>query len=100
MGILTFDQVVKQLKGKAILVANRGIPARRICRSVRERFDATAVLTATDVDKASPAAAAAQELFATLRSLDDAGVRLIWIETPPDTPDWEGVRDRLQRAAA
>ena len=45
-------------------------------------------------------AAAAQELFATLRSLDDAGVRLIWIETPPDTPDWEGVRDRLQRAAA
>ena len=63
MGILTFDQVVKQLKGKAILVANRGIPARRICRSVRERFDATAVLTATDVDKASPAAAAAQELL-------------------------------------
>ena len=45
-------------------------------------------------------AAAAQELFATLRSLDDAGVRLIWIETPPDGPDWEGVRDRLQRAAA
>lgn len=45
-------------------------------------------------------ATAAQELFATLRSLDDAGARLIWIETPPDTPDWEGVRDRLQRAAA
>ncbi|MDD2610900.1 MAG: L-threonylcarbamoyladenylate synthase [Giesbergeria sp.] len=45
-------------------------------------------------------AAAAQELFATLRSLDDAGVRLIWIETPPDGSDWEGVRDRLQRAAA
>jgi L-threonylcarbamoyladenylate synthase len=27
-------------------------------------------------------------------------VKLIWIETPPATPDWEGVRDRLQRAAA
>ena len=44
--------------------------------------------------------ATAQELFATLRQFDAAGVRLIWIETPPDTPDWEGVRDRLQRAAA
>ncbi len=44
--------------------------------------------------------AAAQELFATLRQFDAAGVRLIWIETPPSTPDWEGVRDRLQRAAA
>lgn len=46
------------------------------------------------------AAAAAQQLFAALRGFDDAGVRLIWIETPPDTPAWEGVRDRLQRAAA
>lgn len=46
------------------------------------------------------AEAAAQQLFAALRSFDDAGVRLIWIETPPTDPAWEGVRDRLQRAAA
>lgn len=46
------------------------------------------------------AAAAAQQLFAALRGFDDAGVKLIWIETPPDQPAWEGVRDRLQRAAA
>lgn len=46
------------------------------------------------------AATAAQELFAALRDFDDAGVKLIWVETPPETPDWEGVRDRLQRAAA
>ena len=46
------------------------------------------------------AAATAQQLFAVLRSFDDEGVKLIWIETPPASPDWEGVRDRLQRASA
>lgn len=44
--------------------------------------------------------AAAHELFAVLRELDALGVSLIWIERPPDTPEWDGVRDRLQRAAA
>ncbi|NMM82507.1 threonylcarbamoyl-AMP synthase [Acidovorax sp. SRB_14] len=46
------------------------------------------------------AEAAAQQLFAVLRGFDDQGARLVWIETPPASPDWEGVRDRLQRAAA
>ena len=44
--------------------------------------------------------AAARELFAVLRDFDDAGVRLIWVETPPPDPAWDGVRDRLERAAA
>ena len=63
MGIKSFDSVVNYLKGKAILVANRGIPARRICRSIRERFDAIAVMTATDVDKTAPSASSAHELL-------------------------------------
>jgi L-threonylcarbamoyladenylate synthase len=46
------------------------------------------------------AAAAAHELFAALRELDATGAREIWVEQPPDTPEWEGVRDRLRRAAA
>jgi L-threonylcarbamoyladenylate synthase len=46
------------------------------------------------------AAQAANELFATLRELDAEDVQLIWVEEPPDTPEWAGVRDRLQRAAA
>ena len=43
---------------------------------------------------------AAQQLFAVLRELDRTGVAEIWVELPPDTPDWAGVTDRLQRAAA
>jgi L-threonylcarbamoyladenylate synthase len=46
------------------------------------------------------AAATAQQLFAVLREFDAQGVKLIWVESPPDTTEWEGVRDRLQRAAA
>ena len=46
------------------------------------------------------AAATAQQLFAVLRDFDALGARLIWIENPPATPEWEGVRDRLGRAAA
>lgn len=46
------------------------------------------------------AAAVAHELFAVLRELDAAGVSAIWVEAPPPGPEWDGVRDRLQRAAA
>ncbi|MFN4359609.1 MAG: L-threonylcarbamoyladenylate synthase [Hylemonella sp.] len=46
------------------------------------------------------AGAAAQQLFAALRDFDAQGVNLIWVEAPPQSTDWEGVRDRLQRAAA
>jgi L-threonylcarbamoyladenylate synthase len=46
------------------------------------------------------AAATAHQLFAALRGFDDSGVKLIWVETPPDTLEWEGVRDRLLRASA
>jgi len=46
------------------------------------------------------AASAAHDLFTVLRDLDARGVQQIWVQQPPDTPEWEGVRDRLQRAAA
>jgi L-threonylcarbamoyladenylate synthase len=46
------------------------------------------------------AAATAQQLFAVLREFDAQGVQLIWIETLPSAPEWDGVRDRLQRASA
>jgi L-threonylcarbamoyladenylate synthase len=46
------------------------------------------------------AVAAAHEIFAVLREFDARGAMLIWIEQPPPSADWEGVLDRLQRAAA
>ena len=44
--------------------------------------------------------AAAHELFQVLREFDAEGVPLIWVEEPPPATEWDGVRDRLQRAAA
>ena len=46
------------------------------------------------------AAATAQQLFAVLRDFDALGAKLIWIENPPAALEWDGVRDRLGRAAA
>ena len=43
---------------------------------------------------------AARQLFAALRALDRPGIAQIWVERPPDSAQWEGVHDRLRRAAA
>ncbi len=40
----------------------------------------------------------ARRLYETLRILDGTGARAIYIELPPDTPEWTAVRDRLCRA--
>jgi L-threonylcarbamoyladenylate synthase len=49
---------------------------------------------------ARDAAGVAHELFSVLRELDAAQVASIWVEAPPPEAAWDGVRDRLQRAAA
>jgi L-threonylcarbamoyladenylate synthase len=48
----------------------------------------------------SDPAAVARELFAVLRAFDDEGAGQIWVERPPAGPAWEGIHDRLRRAAA
>ena len=45
------------------------------------------------------AAACAHDLFAQLRRFDEQGASQIWVEAPPTVPAWDGVRDRLMRAA-
>ena len=46
------------------------------------------------------AATCAHDVFAVLRRLDTPDCHTIWVQTPPEGQDWDGVRDRLQRAAA
>ena len=40
----------------------------------------------------------ARALYANLRTLDERGADEIWIESPPDGPEWVAVNDRLRRA--
>jgi L-threonylcarbamoyladenylate synthase len=40
----------------------------------------------------------AQQLYANLRALDAREADEIWIEAPPDGPDWIAIGDRLRRA--
>jgi L-threonylcarbamoyladenylate synthase len=71
-GIATYSRVILRTKSSGIL---------------RRRMPDDAIETA-------------RQLFAVLRDFDAQGVQLIWVETPPDAPEWEGVRDRLRRASA
>lgn len=41
----------------------------------------------------------AHDLYAALRDMDHAGADLIVVESLPPTPEWQGVNDRLRRAA-
>lgn len=59
--------------------------------------------TIPDVDwvlAPAESAAYAHRLYALLRELDAGGYALIAIEQPPQLPAWQGVNDRLGRAAA
>jgi len=46
------------------------------------------------------AAAFARAIYAELHRCDAAGAELIVVEAPPDLPEWAGIADRLNRAAA
>lgn len=77
-------------------VARRGPDAVGVySRSRQPGFDGTHYRAMPD-----NARAVAHELFAVLRQFDAEGVGQIWVEAPPGEVEWDGVRDRLQRAAA
>lgn len=41
----------------------------------------------------------AHELYEWLHRADELGCVFVFLEEPPDTPEWEGIRDRLRRAS-
>lgn len=76
-------------------------PSQRIAVYAYSIAGIDAVSAASVLYRAMPqqVAQVAHELFAVLREFDAQGVAQIWVETPPATPEWDGVRDRLMRAA-
>ena len=112
---VTLDMQLQRVRDENVLIAGLISPGflrylgskvrnevRRLIMRLVVPDDADVTFQSTFLDNflADDAAATAQQLFAVLREFDAQGARLIWIETPPDTPEWEAVRDRLQRAAA
>ena len=75
------------------------LPSATLKVAVWARFEAHNSAAFKQVMMPSKPAECAHELFARLRELDASGAQEIWVEAPPAGQDWDGVRDRLQRAA-
>lgn len=56
-------------------------------------------VTSHDIHLPRIPALAAEQLYAALHTLDALQAEVILIESPPATPAWEALRDRLHRAA-
>ena len=81
--VLGTRQEALAVPGAALVLRGRGEPARP-----------DAIVLPDD------AAGYGAALYATLHALDDAGARVIAVESPPDDEAWLAVADRLRRAAA
>ncbi len=85
--LLNAEAICQQLPNAAVKVA------------VWARFTLPNGVAFKHVLMPSNPAECAHHLFALLRELDTSGAQEIWVESPPAGPAWDGVRDRLQRAA-
>jgi len=59
-----------------------------------------AAISARSIQMPSAPEAYAAQLYSVLHELDREGWPVICVEPPPDTVEWAGVRDRLQRASS
>jgi L-threonylcarbamoyladenylate synthase len=124
--VMDKDEADQRMTGSATPRASGTLASHYAPNATVRLMDATAIQTALDVLGADAAhiavyartivrmqssrlvyrrmpddaLATAQQLFAVLREFDAEGVKLIWVEALPDAVAWDGVRDRLMRAAA
>jgi L-threonylcarbamoyladenylate synthase len=85
LGASALDEEVRDLTNVAVL-ARREAP--------RHALATMWIAASTDPGRYG------HDLYANLRRLDASGAKRIVVEAPPDTPAWEAVNDRLNRAAA
>ena len=90
--LMAADEIARRLQALGVHAGNLGVWSRH-------RLPDVGAGVLWRQQSAQPDTAA-HDLFSVLRDLDARGVQQIWVELPPDMPDWEGVRDRLTRAAA
>lgn len=84
-------------------VRGAGLPAavgRRVAVVVLDAAPGTAPAGAEWIVLPADPAAYARRLYALLRELDEAGYDRILLQRPPAGPAWQGVNDRITRAAA
>jgi L-threonylcarbamoyladenylate synthase len=82
------------------------VPAHALDAEIARRGNAVAVLAFSRPDARAEfwirmprePQAYAQRLYAALRELDGAQCGAILIETPPESAEWDAIRDRLSRA--
>jgi len=83
------------------------LPPHQLDAEIAKRSDKVAVLAFSRPDERveywirmpREPRAYAQRLYAALRELDGADCGAILIESPPETAEWDAIRDRLSRAA-
>ena len=75
------------------------LPNAKVKVAVWARFAMPSSAAFKQVQMPANPAECAHDLFARLRELDASGAQEIWVEAPPAGQDWDGVRDRLQRAS-
>ncbi len=84
------ESLADAAKGVAV-IARTPPPA-----ALRPRVDSGALLWSAI---GGDAAAYAHDLYAVLHDLETRAVSRILVEEPPSKPEWQAIRDRLQRAA-
>jgi L-threonylcarbamoyladenylate synthase len=83
---------------KLLLVRNGQVPSQGVGAYLQLQH-APASRVQKVVLMPNNARAYAAQLYRTLHDLDALGYDWIAVDAPPATPEWEAVRDRLQRAA-